>query len=154
MGLSLYGLDSAIRLCFEFLPMPWLRTYRQFKAWFKTVWKSAAAAEPRSEVEEFLNNKATLLLSAAILTVVAFAHHLSGFAVTLMPFYMIPAAILTLVMNQRWGTVGAVISTITWTALQMDRPSLWRFLASGGFVVGHGDALFGGANHSAATWDD
>jgi hypothetical protein len=114
VGSFFCGMDSAIRSGFEFLPLPWLRTYRQTKAWFKA--EHSASARPWHN--EFLENKATLLLSAVILTLVAIADYYTGFAVSLMLFYLVPASILTLVIGRRWGTLGAVLSVLVWALVQ------------------------------------
>jgi hypothetical protein len=120
-GSFLCAMDAAIRVCFEFLPLPWLRTYRQAKAWFKAG--HAAPAQRPSFFGELLANKATVLLSILLLMIVAIADHLTGVAVSLMPFYILPAAIMALVIGQRWGTIAAVASALTWAAVQnMDNP--------------------------------
>jgi len=50
---------------------------------------------------------------------------LTGPHVTLLPFYMIPCAIPTLILNRRWGTFAAVITTMTWAGLQtLDSPTM------------------------------
>ena len=116
-GLYLHVTEGAKRVLFEFLPLPWLRTYRQAKEWF-LAGQPVSSADQLSMLDQFLANKATILVSFAILAAVSVAHHFTGFAVTLIPFYMIPAATLALVVNQRWGTIAAVISTVVWAALQ------------------------------------
>lgn len=119
MGSFLCGMDVAIRAGFEFLPLTWLRTYRQAKTWFQAG--GADAPAPRHSLrDEFLANRATILLGLVILTAVAVTDHLTGFAISLLPFYMIPAALLTLVINRQWGTIAAVISAIVWAGLQID----------------------------------
>lgn len=121
-----YGWDGVKRLAFEFLPLPWLRTYRQIKSWFKNG-HASAPAERTTLAEEFAAHKATILLSLAILTGVAVADHLTGPAVSLMAFYVIPAGLLALIINKRWGTAGAVISTIVWALVQnADNPFINR----------------------------
>ena len=118
-GSILCGMDAAIRAGFEFLPLAWLQTYRQVKAWFKAG-RATARAQPRSPVGEFLANKVTILLGMVVLTAVIVADHLSGFAISLLPFYMVPAALLTLVINRRWGTIAAVLSAVAWAGLQIN----------------------------------
>lgn len=146
-GSFLCGRDTAIRVFFEFLPLSWLRTYRQFKTWF--LGGNPVQEERPSLLEEFLANKATILLSTLILTLVALADYLTGVAVTLTPFYIVPAAIMTLVINQRWGTLAAAASAIVWAFIQnVENPDvnfshpgvyLWdifmRFLVVQGFVL-------------------
>ncbi len=121
-GLIWYGFDGVKRLGFEFLPLPWLRTYRQIKSWFRN-----GQTERTTLAEELGGHKATILLSLAILTGVAIADHLTGPAVSLMAFYVIPPAILALIINKRWGTAGAVISTVVWAFVQnADNPFINR----------------------------
>ena len=116
-GSILCGMDTVIRVSFEFLPLPWLRTYRQAKAWFKAG-RAAAQAEKPSFINEFRANLATVLLSILVLIIVAIADHLTGVAVSLMPFYIIPAAIMSLVINRRWGTMAAATSALTRAFIQ------------------------------------
>jgi len=121
-GRLLWGLDGAKRTLFEFLPLPWLRTYRQVKAWYLAGTVSSRA-DRQSLLQEFLANKATILLSLAILAGTVVADHVTSFAVSFLPFYMVPAAILTLVIGRRWGTIAAVLATIAWATLQIrDNP--------------------------------
>ncbi len=131
-GSLLCGLDGAIRAGFEFLPLPWLRTYRQAKIWFKAG-RAASLTDRRSAWDELTNNKATILLSTVILALIAIADYATGFAVSLMPFYLIPAAIMTLVINKRWGTMAAVASCLAWAGIQIlenpyvnpSHPGIW-----------------------------
>lgn len=139
-GSLLCGLDSAIRLGFEFLPLPWLRTYRQAKTWF---YEGIAPEQRLSLREEFRIHKATVLASLVILILVALADYYTNAAVSLLPFYIVPAAILTLVMNRRWGTMGSLVSAMVWGFVQnidnplinLKSPGVWlwdafmRFLA-------------------------
>lgn len=121
-GMSLYTMDGVKRALLEFLPLSWLRTYRLAKAWFRAG-RAASTINRRPLREEFWDNKATILLSFLILAIVAVADHVTGVAVSLAPFYLIPASILALVVNQRWGTFAAIISSIVWGLVQnMDNP--------------------------------
>lgn len=116
-GALLCGLEGAIRTGFEFLPLPWLRTYRQAKAWFKEANK-AQSQKPRSLREELDAHKETVLTAIVILAVVAAADYFTGAAISLMPFYLMPGAVLTLVINRRWGSIAAVLSALAWAAVQ------------------------------------
>lgn len=122
VGRLFCGMDGAIRVAFEFLPLPWLRTYRQTKAWFFE--RNPAASDQRLPLrDEFLAHKATVLASLAALILVAAADYYTDPAFSLMPFYIIPAAILTIVINRRWGTFAAVVSAVVWAFLQnVDNP--------------------------------
>jgi hypothetical protein len=131
-GSFLYFVDAAKRALFEFLPLPWLRTYRQAKAWFLAGYTTSQSNQ-RPLLDEFLSNKATILLSLVILAVVIYADYVTGVGVSLMPFYVIPSAVLTLVIGQRWGTFAAVISALTWGLIQnienprvnFSHPGIW-----------------------------
>jgi hypothetical protein len=115
------GMDAAIRVGFEFLPLPWLRTYRQAKAWFKQG--NAGPDQRLSPGQELVRYKETVLAGLIVLVLVALADYYTTAAVSLMPFYIIPAAILTLVINRRWGTVAAIISPLVWGLVQeLDNP--------------------------------
>lgn len=139
-GSFLCRMDSAIRCGFEFLPLPWLRTYRQTKAWFKAG-RSASTARPWRD--ELLNNKATILLSLVLLVLVVIADYLTANAVSLTPFYLIPAAILTLVIGRRWGTFAAVLSALGWGMLKnathplvnFSHPAVWLWDLGMRFLV-------------------
>jgi hypothetical protein len=122
IGRLLCGMDGAVRVVFEFLPLPWLRTYRQAKAWFSEA--SPGAAERRLPLwDEFVIHKATVLASLLVLTLVGVADYYTPPAFSLMPFYVIPAAILTMVINRRWGTLAAALSALVWAFLQnVDNP--------------------------------
>lgn len=122
VGRLFCGMDGTIRVAFEFLPLPWLRTYRQTKAWFFE--RNPAASDQRLPLrDEFLAHKATVLASLAALILVAAADYYTDPAFSLMPFYIIPAAILTIVINRRWGTFAAVVSAVVWAFLQnVDNP--------------------------------
>jgi hypothetical protein len=124
LGALLYAMDDAKRALFEFLPLPWLRTYRQTKKWFL----DGGSGLPTDQLplrEQFTANKITILTSGAILAGIALINFFTGPHVTLLPFYMISCAIPTLILNRRWGTFAAMMTTVTWAGLQtLDNPSL------------------------------
>jgi hypothetical protein len=109
--------DGLKRALFEFLPLPWLRTYRQTKKWFLSRDAELSAGRP-SLLAQFLANKITVLLSYAILAGVAVLDFVSGPDLTLAPFYMIPPAVLALIVGRRWGSITAAAAVITWSVLQ------------------------------------
>jgi hypothetical protein len=141
-GRLLCALDGAIRVGFEFLPLPWLRTYRQAKAWFREG--GLNSSDQRISVwREFLAHKATILVSLVVLIGVAVADYYTGAAVSLMPFYIIPAVIPTLVINRRWGTFAAALSALVWAFLQnvdnplvnLTHPGIWLWDSFMRFLV-------------------
>jgi hypothetical protein len=123
-GSMICRVDATIRALHEFLPLPWLRTYRQVKAWF-LAGRPVARAIRRPLISEFRTNKATVILSLLILAVVVLVDYRTSVEISLLPFYMIPAAILTLVISQRWGTFAAVLSAMAWAlVLNVESPSI------------------------------
>lgn len=140
-GRLLCGVDAVIRVGFEFLPLPWLRTYRQAKAWF--YGGNAAPEQPSSLGQEFRTYKETILAGLVVLGLVAVADYYTSAAVSLMPFYIVPAAILTLVINRRWGTIAAALSALVWALLQnvdnplvnFKQPGIWLWDAFMRFLV-------------------
>ena len=114
--------DAVKRALIEFLPLAWLRTYRQAKAWFLAE-KNLSPTNQQPLLSEFLKNKATVLLSLALLVAVGFVDYRTGFAVSLLPFYMIPPGILALIVSRRWGTFAAAAAATIWALVQnMDNP--------------------------------
>jgi hypothetical protein len=116
-GSMICRMDAIKRALIEFLPLPWLRTHRQVKTWF-LAGRPVTGANQLPLYSEFRTNTATILLSLFVLAAVVVADYLTGAYVSLLPFYMIPASIVTLVMSQRWGTFAAAISAIAWALMQ------------------------------------
>jgi hypothetical protein len=122
-GLFFHSVDVGRRILLEFLPLPWLRTYRQAKNWFLA--QHATPTDEPSLREQFSTHSITILTSCAVLAGVATIDYLTGPNVTVMPFYLIPPAILTLIINFRWGTLGATASAVVWSMLRtLDHPNL------------------------------
>ncbi|HUA67341.1 MAG TPA: sulfotransferase [Candidatus Saccharimonadales bacterium] len=116
-GSFLCAMDDGKRVLFEFLPLAWLRSYRLAKNWF--TYQNIAPSTDRSSLrEQFFTHKITILLSCLILAGVGVLDYLSGPDVTLAPFYLIPPALLTLIIGRRWGSFGVVLSVITWSVIQ------------------------------------
>jgi hypothetical protein len=111
------AMDDVKRMLFEFLPLPWLRSYRHTKKWFAGRNAELPANRPSLRAQ-FLGNKITILLSYAILAGVAALDLITGPDVTLAPFYLIPAALLTLIIGRGWGNVAAAIAVVFWSAMQ------------------------------------
>lgn len=124
LGAFLNAMDGVKRAAFEFLPLPWLRTYRQAQKWFFDG-RSGLPADRLSLRDQFAANRITILTSGAILAGVAVIDFFTGPHLTLLPFYIIPCAILALILNRRWGTLAAMITTTTWAGLQtLHNPNL------------------------------
>jgi hypothetical protein len=107
--------DGTKRALFEFVPLPWLRTYREMKAWL------VAPKQPVPRVplrEQFASHWITIITSYLLLVTVAIIDFASGPYLTLAPFYLVPCSALTLVINRGWGTVATLFSSVAWSALQ------------------------------------
>jgi len=131
-GMFFHAVDDGKRALFEFLPLAWLGTYRQTKKWFLAR-RAELPADRRSFGEQFRAHWITILASAVVMAMVAFADIVTGPDVTLLPFYLIPCAALTLVVNYRWGTFAVATVMVIWSAIQAHQnPNLnlehWRTL--------------------------
>jgi hypothetical protein len=115
-GKLLWAMHNSKRALFEFLPLPWLRTYRELKNWFLDGQVAAPSTRP-SLWQQFSENWVTVLVSYGILANVTVLDVLTGPDVSVGPFYLIPCALLTVVINGRWGTWAAAISAGTWTLI-------------------------------------
>jgi sulfotransferase family protein len=108
--------DSTKRALFEFLPLTWLQTYRQTMQWLFAR-HSGFSATRRSLREEWSEHWITILASFTVLGGLAVVHSLADPRFTFLPFYLVPCGILTLVINRRWGTVAAFLSSFIGPAL-------------------------------------
>lgn len=116
-GLLLYTLDDAKRIFFEFTPLPWLQSYRQLKEWYFASRATRWPEERRSLWERFRTHWITILASWAMIAVVAKLHFYCPH-MNFMPFYLIPCALLTLIINRRWGILAAMVSAVIGPLLQ------------------------------------
>jgi adenylylsulfate kinase len=128
---QMYTLSATRRVVFEFLPLSWLQTYRQMKKWFS----SRQAPRPLPFRKVFAAHKLTIFLSGLILAGVGCLDYFTGPYVTILPLYAISPAVLALIVNGRWGTFAAILSSLVWLALQMagdvrlsSGVLLWNFL--------------------------
>ena len=112
------------RALFEFLPLPWLRTYRLMKKWFRGRQTSTSTGRP-SLLRDWSNHWFTILASGLFLAGVAAVDMATGPQVSLAPFYLIPCAATALVVGRRWATLTALCSAIlfTWGRTQGAEPS-------------------------------
>ena len=110
--------DDTKRVLFEFLPFVWLRTYRETAQWFLV--SRGGGAEPKVTLRrQIAGNWLTILVAIVSIVVLERIDSLNPHF-SLLPFYMIPCAILALTMNWRWGTAAAIITACIGPAL------LWR----------------------------
>lgn len=131
-GVFFQSMDGGKRALFEFLPLAWLRTYRQTKKWFLEQ-RAELPADRRSLGEQFRAHWITILASAVVLAFVACLDIITGPDFTLLPFYLIPCAALTLIVNQRWGTLAVATAMVIWSIIQVHQnPNLnlehWKVL--------------------------
>ena len=102
------------RLGFEFLPLPWLRSYRLFKNWF-----SAGGTTPRQPlVQELANSWFTILACYLFIAATGWLDYVTGFKVSLALFYTLPCMVLTLTVSQRWGSFTAALAALIWSGVQ------------------------------------
>jgi hypothetical protein len=122
------------RAPFEFLPLPWLRTYRELRDWFL----AGQVAVPSTWLplwRQFSENWVTVLVSCGIMATVAVLDYLTGPHVSVAPFYLIPCAVLASVISRQWGTCAALITAVTWSLVHSlehnrtpDGVALWNCL--------------------------
>lgn len=106
--------DDTKRVLFEFLPFEWLRTYRETAHWF---FARDRRTEPnRSWRELIASHWITILVSYLMIAVLGEIDSLNPHF-SLLPFYMLPCAILSLTINWRWGIGAALIASIIGPAL-------------------------------------
>ncbi|MGA9780168.1 MAG: sulfotransferase family protein [Limisphaerales bacterium] len=121
-GAFFRAVDDGKRALFEFLPLAWLRTYRLTKKWLLAQ-RAELPAEQRSLSGQFRAHWITILASAVFMAVVAYVDVVTGPEIMMLPFYLMPCAMLTLVINRRWGTFGAATAMVIWSAIQTHQNS-------------------------------
>jgi hypothetical protein len=129
-GNLLCAWDGTKRVLFEFLPLEWLRTYRETARWFFAEREGVSEPAP-SWGQQLAAHWPTILVSylliAAVGTLTALDPHLNY-----LPFYVIPCATLTLMLNWRWGSCAAVIASGIGPALlskvETSFAQLWIFV--------------------------
>ena len=120
VGAAFFLGKSAKRAAFEFLPLAWFRTYRLFKAWYRS---GDRRAEP-GLWGQFLEHWPTVLGSFALLASVAVADYLTGTQVTLTAFYALPTMAMALIVSRGWGSLTALAAAIAWAVLQFGERDL------------------------------
>jgi hypothetical protein len=116
LGRFFFMVENSKRLGFEFLPMPWLRTYRLFKSW---LFSQELRAERVSIKEQFHQHRITILASGLLWAVIVSLDRLTGPEFTFGPIYLIPCATLALVVGRGWGSVMAVLTAFAITFLRV-----------------------------------
>lgn len=115
IGTLLCAWDDTKRVLFEFLPFDWLRAYRETTGWFLA--KRGGSSESRKSLgQQIAAHWVTILVAYLLIAIVtevdAMDPHL-----TMLPFYLVPCAVLTLMINWRWGTFAAAITACLGPAL-------------------------------------
>lgn len=117
-GAFFHSWDEIRRAVFEFLPLPWLRTYRQVKKWRTARRAALAAVEQVSIWQQWRSHAITIVTGCLLLLGVATLDSFSDPHATLAPLYLLPSALVTLVVSRRWGTPIAAASSVVWTVVQ------------------------------------
>jgi hypothetical protein len=112
MGAALFTTENVKRLAFEFLPMQWLRVYRQFKFWRQS---DTDTGHQMSMGQQFRQNSLTVLTSLLLLAGIMFADYITGPEIAMGPFYLAPCALLALMVGRDWGTIAVLLSTLSIT---------------------------------------
>jgi len=128
MGRAWTLYDSMIRVGFEFLPLPWLRTYRLLKIWIVNP-PSGRMDEKTSVIRDLKTHWATVLTAAAMLGLIILIHIHSNPHLMFILFYGIPCAFLALVVNTRWATLFVLASSVIAPMVQYDGDPDYRFIS-------------------------
>jgi hypothetical protein len=115
MGSTLFAAENIKRLAFEFLPMQWLRTYRQFKCWMQSDTNAGAKI---SLGQQFRQHSITILASLLLLAGIIYVDYLTGPEIAMGPFYLAPCALLALMVGRGWGTIAVLLTTIMITCVR------------------------------------
>jgi hypothetical protein len=116
-GTLLYWGHNLKRVMFEVLPLPWLRAYRLTKACFLSA-DVRGGSKRLPLLAQLRAQWVTVLASGLVLLGVALIDFFTGPDLTMAPLYMIPCALLTLAIDRRCGSLGAVAGAVVWSVLQ------------------------------------
>jgi hypothetical protein len=111
-GAALHGWDNLKRAGFEFLPLPWLRTYRQFRDWLVARDGFGRKTTLGGELRQ---HAVTVAASFLLLGLVALFDYATGPEISSGPLYLLPCAALALVAGRHWATVAAVATALSAT---------------------------------------
>jgi hypothetical protein len=114
-GKLLCAWDDTKRVLFEFMPLDWLQTYRGTAQWFFSN-RDAHVEPKRSLSEQIAAHWITIAVAYFMVAGLGFIGVVDPHF-SLLPFYVIPGAILALTINWRWGTVAALIASCIGPAL-------------------------------------
>ena len=114
-GKLLCAWDDTKRVLFEFMPLDWLQTYRGTAHWFFAN-RDGRSEPKRSLSEQIAAHWITIAVAYFMVAGLGFIDAVDPHF-SLLPFYVIPCAILALTINWRWGTVAALIASCISPAL-------------------------------------
>ena len=118
IGGFFFSAENVKRLAFEFLPLPWLRTYRLFKSW---IFSPQTTSSRISIGEQIRQHDITIAASFLILAAIVGLDNLTGPEISLGPLYLIPCATLALVVGRGWASVAAMLNAIAITFLHFNQ---------------------------------
>jgi hypothetical protein len=107
-GKLLCAWDDIKRVLFEFMPLDWLQTYRGAARWFFA--NREGRTEPnRSFGHQISAHWMTIAVCYLMITMVGFVDSVDPHF-SMLPFYLIPCAVLALTINWRWGTIASLVA--------------------------------------------
>jgi hypothetical protein len=115
LGRILHIGDGLKRLAFEYLPLPWLRTYRLFRDWL--VARDGACGEFSLDTG-LREHGVTVMAGMLLLGLVAWVDYATGPEVSCGPLYLLPCGALALVVGRSWATLAALTSALSITLLR------------------------------------
>ncbi len=115
IGRIFFVAENLKRLGFEFLPMPWLRTYRLFKNW---LFSHDLRSNRASIKEELQQHGITILAGFLLWAGIVWLDYLTGPEFIFGPLYLIPCATLSLVVGRGWASIAAAFTAIAITVLR------------------------------------
>ena len=115
VGGFFFATENLKRLVFEFLPLTWLRTYRLFKSW---LFSRNEPANRASMKEQMRQHSITLFVSLLLWAAIAELDNVTGPEISVAPLYLIPCAMLALVVGRGWASVAALLNAIAITAIK------------------------------------
>jgi hypothetical protein len=129
-GAFFFAMENLKRLAFEFLPMTWLRTYRLFKSWLFSRNEPSVRVSIQKQMQQ---HGITIVSSFLLWAAIVWLDYLTGPEIILGPLYLIPCAMLALVVGRGWASAAALLNAIAITALKFagGRPHHLDFLMSG-----------------------
>ena len=136
VGKTLSNYDSLVRAGFEFLPLPWLRSYRLLKDWVVNP-PTGKTDEKTSILKDCQEHWTTISTATVLLGLVALIQIHTNPHLMFLLFYSVPCILLALVVNTRWATLFVLLSGLLMPMIQYDgdidyRPPaviVWNFIS-------------------------